>query len=52
MFDFGLGDGTAGHASIMVAFSYDLLHWEKDPTPLYFAGGHPAGIDKDHAHKK
>jgi hypothetical protein len=51
MFYFGLGDGSAGHADIMIARSDDLLSWEKDPAPLYTAGGHPAGIDAQHAHK-
>ena len=51
MFYFGLGDGTQGHADIMIAFSKDLEHWDKDPTPLYRAGGHPMGIDSLHAHK-
>ena len=50
MFYFGgLRDGR--HADIMVAFSEDLLHWEQCATPLYLAGGHPAGIDGQHAHK-
>ena len=49
MFYFGNGGGTG--AAIMVAFSTDLLHWEKDPTPLYEPGGHPAGLDMQHAHK-
>ena len=51
MFYFGLGDATNGHAVILVAFSTDLVHWEKDPAPLYNAGGHPLGIDAQHAHK-
>ncbi len=51
MFYFGLGDGTGGHADILVAFSRDLLTWERDPEPLYKAGGHPAGIDSQYAHK-
>ena len=51
MFYFGLGDGTHGHAVILAAYSDDLLTWEKDPVPLYGAGGHPAGIDAQHAHK-
>eukprot|EP00658_Telonema_sp_P-2_P061997 TRINITY_DN50657_c0_g1_i1.p1 TRINITY_DN50657_c0_g1~~TRINITY_DN50657_c0_g1_i1.p1 ORF type:complete len:427 (+),score=84.52 TRINITY_DN50657_c0_g1_i1:100-1281(+) len=51
MFYFGLGDSTHGHADILIAFSTDLLHWEKDTTPLYEAGGHPMGIDSQHAHK-
>jgi len=51
MLYFGLGDATEGHAEIEIAFSTDLVKWEKDPIPLYKAGGHPAGIDKTHAHK-
>mmetsp|Transcript_14564 Transcript_14564/g.43111 ORF Transcript_14564/g.43111 Transcript_14564/m.43111 type:complete len:502 (-) Transcript_14564:89-1594(-) len=46
-----LGDSTGGHADICIAFSTDLIHWDKDETPLYRAGGHPAGIDAEHAHK-
>jgi len=48
---FGMGAGTGGHADILVAFSTDLLRWDKDPEPLYRAGHHPAGIDAQHAHK-
>jgi hypothetical protein len=48
MFYFGVGKGGA---SIMVAFSRDLLHWTSDPNPLYKFGGHPAGLDKQYAHK-
>lgn len=51
MFYFGLGDGSSGHADILMARSFDLLRWEKDPVPLYKAGGHPNGIDGVHAHK-
>jgi hypothetical protein len=51
MFYFGLGDGTHGHADIMIAFSRDLIRWDKDERPLYRAGGHPDGIDSQHAHK-
>lgn len=51
MFYFGLGDSTNGHADILIAFSEDLIIWEKDPEPLYKAGGNPTGIDADHAHK-
>ena len=25
--------------------------WDKDERPLYRAGGHPDGIDSQHAHK-
>ncbi|MDD7983997.1 hypothetical protein PQO01_03405 [Lentisphaera marina] len=48
MFYFGVG---RGHAHIMVAFSRDLHHWVADPEPLYKAGGHPSGLDRNHAHK-
>ena len=48
MFYFGVGrDG----AHIMVAFSRDLLHWTQHPEPLYKAGGHPDGLDRQYAHK-
>ncbi|MDR0566191.1 MAG: hypothetical protein LBG47_04020 [Prevotellaceae bacterium] len=48
MFYFGVGKGGA---HIMVAFSRDLVHWRADPEPLYKAGGHPEGVDKEYAHK-
>jgi predicted GH43/DUF377 family glycosyl hydrolase len=48
MFYFGVGRGGA---SIMAAFSRDLLHWTADPEPLYPFGGHPAGLDRQYAHK-
>jgi predicted GH43/DUF377 family glycosyl hydrolase len=48
MFYFGVGQGGA---SILVAFSRDLLHWTADPEPLYKFGGHPSGLDKQYAHK-
>ncbi|MDR3093130.1 MAG: hypothetical protein LBU62_00615 [Bacteroidales bacterium] len=48
MFYFGVGRGGA---SIMVAFSRDLLHWTSDPEPLYKFGGHPNGLDQQYAHK-
>jgi len=48
MFYFGVGKGGA---HIMVAFSKDLLHWVRDPTPLYTAGENPSGLDKHYAHK-
>jgi predicted GH43/DUF377 family glycosyl hydrolase len=53
MFYFGVGEGGAGAtgAHIMIAFSRDLLHWTADPEPLYKAGGHPSGLDKQYAHK-
>lgn len=51
MIYFGLGDGSGGHADILAARSFDLVNWEKDPEPLYKAGGHPSGIDGTHAHK-
>ena len=47
MFYFGLGN--EGKASIMVAFSRDLLNWTKDKTPLYRAGDNL--LDNQHAHK-
>ncbi len=48
MFYFGVGRGGA---HIMVAFSRDLLHWTAHPEPLYQAGGHPGGLDRQYAHK-
>lgn len=48
MFYFGVGRGGA---HIMVAFSRDLVHWTAHPEPLYKAGGHPDGLDKQYAHK-
>lgn len=48
MFYFGVGRGGA---HIMVAFSRDLVHWTAHPDPLYKAGGHPGGLDKQYAHK-
>lgn len=48
MFYFGVGHGTA---SIMIAFSRDLMHWTADPEPLYKGGGNPSGLDKQYAHK-
>jgi len=48
MFYFGVGHGGA---HIMVAFSRDLIHWKRDPEPLYKAGGHPTGLDRTYAHK-
>ena len=48
MIYFGVGKGGA---HIMAAYSYDLEHWTKDPEPLYKAGGHPTGLDKQYAHK-
>ncbi|KAL7544015.1 hypothetical protein ACHAXR_013552 [Thalassiosira sp. AJA248-18] len=39
------------HCSVMVAFSRDLIHWVRDPIPLYPAGANPSGIDKQYAHK-
>lgn len=47
-FYFGVGRGGA---HIMIAFSRDLLHWTADPEPLYKAGGHPNGLDRQYAHK-
>ncbi|KAL9181743.1 hypothetical protein ACHAXT_012086 [Thalassiosira profunda] len=48
MFYFGVGKGGA---HIMIAFSKDLIHWVRDPTPLYTAGANPSGLDKEYAHK-
>lgn len=48
MFFYGVGRGAA---HIMVSFSRDLIHWERDTTPLYQAGGNPSGLDKKYAHK-
>jgi sucrose-6-phosphate hydrolase SacC (GH32 family) len=48
MFYFGVGKGGA---HIMIAFSRDLVHWTTDTEPLYKAGGHPTGLDKQYAHK-
>ena len=30
-----LGDGTGNHADICIAFSKDLIRWDKEDTPLY-----------------
>jgi len=49
MFYFGVN--VKWHASIMVAYSVDLEHWVADPEPLYRSGGHPGGLDEEHAHK-
>lgn len=48
MFYFGVGREGA---HIMVAFSRDLEHWVAHPEPLYAAGGHPGGLDRQYAHK-
>lgn len=48
MLYFGVGKGGA---HIMAAFSRDLRNWTKDPEPLYRAGGHPEGLDRQYAHK-
>jgi len=48
MLYFGVGRGGA---HIMAAFSRDLIHWTKRTEPLYKAGGHPAGLDAQYAHK-
>lgn len=48
MFYFGVGRGGA---HIMIAFSRDLIHWTAHPEPLYKAGGHPGGLDRQYAHK-
>lgn len=44
------GVGREG-AHIMAAFSRDLVHWAAHPEPLYAAGGHPGGLDRQYAHK-
>lgn len=48
MFYFGVGRGGA---HVMIAFSRDLVHWTAHPEPLYVAGGHPMGLDRQYAHK-
>jgi predicted GH43/DUF377 family glycosyl hydrolase len=48
MFYFGVGRGGA---HIMIAFSRDLKEWAAHPEPLYKAGGHPDGLDRQYAHK-
>lgn len=48
MFYFGVKDA---HAHVMVAFSRDLTHWTARRDPIVLAGGHPHGLDSDHAHK-
>ncbi len=48
MFYFGL---KSEHAHVMLAFSRDLLHWTSRREPIVLAGGHPLGLDSDHAHK-
>ena len=48
MFYFGVGKGGA---HIMIAYSKDLIHWVRDPEPLYYAGDNPSGLDKSYAHK-
>lgn len=48
MLYFGVTNWTA---SIMVAYSRDLMHWTRDPEPLYRAGEHRFGLDSEHAHK-
>jgi len=48
MFYFGVGKGGA---HVMAAFSRDLQHWTSHPEPLYKAGGHPGGLDRQYAHK-
>jgi predicted GH43/DUF377 family glycosyl hydrolase len=47
---FFFGVGREG-AHVMVAFSYDLLHWTADPEPIYKSGGNPSGLDSQYAHK-
>mmetsp|Transcript_20908 Transcript_20908/g.44075 ORF Transcript_20908/g.44075 Transcript_20908/m.44075 type:complete len:1319 (-) Transcript_20908:145-4101(-) len=48
MFYFGVGKVGA---HIMIAYSKDLIHWVRDPKPLYTAGANPSGLDKQYAHK-
>lgn len=48
MYYFGVGRGGA---HIMIAFSRDLRTWAAHPEPLYKAGGHPGGLDRQYAHK-
>ncbi|HNQ88185.1 MAG TPA: hypothetical protein PKM73_06205 [Verrucomicrobiota bacterium] len=48
MLYFGVGRGGA---HIMAAFSRDLLRWTARAEPLYRAGGHPEGLDRQYAHK-
>lgn len=50
MFYVGVSNNRT-RAHIMIAFSYDLLHWTSHPDPLYVAGGHPDGLDEMYAHK-
>lgn len=50
MFYVGVGP-TRDQAHVMIACSYDLLHWTAHPEPLYKAGGHPSGLDAEYAHK-
>ncbi len=47
MFYFGF-DGK--HAQDGIAFSKDLLHWEKNPEPI-LRHGNPGELDEIHAHK-
>jgi predicted GH43/DUF377 family glycosyl hydrolase len=47
-FFFGVGKGGA---HIMMAFSYDLIHWTIDPEPIYKSGGNPSRLDAMYAHK-
>lgn len=48
MFYYGLAKD--GHARDGVAFSEDLLHWEKAPEPLVDVGA-PGSLDSQYAHK-
>lgn len=41
----------SGGANICFAASLDQRTWVKASTPLYAHGGHPAGLDSQHAHK-
>ena len=42
---------NGGRASINAAFSRDLRQWTKASRPLYEAGGHPKGLDRNECHK-
>ena len=53
MFYFGASNKSKDkklHAHVMMAFSRDLIHWQKHPEPIVMAGGHPEGLDGTHAH--
>jgi predicted GH43/DUF377 family glycosyl hydrolase len=48
MFYYGVGKGGA---SVMIAYSKDLMHWMRDSLPLYRFGDNPSGLDKSYSHK-